>query len=131
MKECNKKSCSVRKSSITSLRKGDMVMVIAGGNKTNRQIKGKVGKILRFIGNDRSRAIVEGLNLVTRHQRAKGPGQQAAKVQKEAPIHVSRLMYYVEKLSRPVRLGHTVLSDGTKVRGYRDPKSKEFVQLAD
>jgi len=108
-----------------------MVMVIAGGNKKKRPLKGKTGKIRRFVGKDRTYAIVEGLNFVTRHQRARGPQKQAAKIQKEAPIHVARLMYYVEKLKKPVRLKIGVLADGTKVRGYTDPETGKFCQLAD
>ncbi len=123
------------KMSMTSLRRGDVVMVIAGGNKTKRPLKGKVGKILRFVGRDKNRAIVEGLNLVVRHQRAKGPGTTAGRIQKEAPIHVSRLMYYVEKLKQPVRLCNRVLGadskDKKKVRGYVDPSTREFVQIVD
>lgn len=114
----------------TSLKKGDMVMIIAGGNKKTKPLKGQVGKILSFEG-DRQRAIVEGLNLVTRHQRAKGPGKPSGKIQKEAPLHVSKLMYYVEKIKRPVRLKSKTLTDGKKVRGYKDAKSGEFVQLAE
>jgi large subunit ribosomal protein L24 len=121
----------ISKSSKTHLRKGDLVIVISGGNKKTRPLKGKVGKILRFVGSDRAHAVVEGLNMITKHQKAKGPGKPAAKIQREAPMHVSRLMYYVEKIKRPVRLKHTVLTDGTKVRGYKDPQSKEFVQIAD
>ena len=113
------------------LRKGDSVMVISGGNKTKRPIKGKVGKILGFVGKDRQRVLVEGLNLVTRHTKAKGPGQQSGKIAKEAPIHVARLMYFVEKDKRPVRLCANTLEDGTKVRGYRQKTDKSFVQLAD
>lgn len=115
----------------TLLRKGDKVMVIAGGNKKKRAIKGQVGKILRFVGKSRERAVVEGLNLVTRHTKAKGPGQQSGKVVKEAPIHVSRLMYFAEKANKPVRLCTSALGDGTKVRGYRQKEDKSFVQLAD
>ena len=111
----------------TSLRRGDVVMVISGGHKKKRPIKGQTGKIVRFVG--AQRAIVEGLNMVTRHRRAKGPGQQSARVQMEAPIHVARLMFYAEKLKRPVRLKHSVLADGRKVRGYKDPQSSEFVQI--
>jgi large subunit ribosomal protein L24 len=114
-----------------SLRRGDTVMVISGGNKKTRPLKGKTGKILRFVGRGGLRAVVEGLNFVTRHQRARSSKQQAAKIQKEAPMQVSRLMYYVEKLKKPVRLCHGVLADGSRVRGYRDPKTKEFVQVAD
>ncbi len=125
------KQCSKEMSGKSSLRKGDLVIVIAGGNKKTRPTKGQVGKILRFIGDGRERVIVEGINLVTRHQRAKGPGQQAARVRKEAPVHISRVMYYVEKIKKGVRLKHSFLSDGTKVRGYKDPETKQFVQVAD
>lgn len=116
------------------LRRGDPVMVIAGGHKRKRPIKGKVGKILKFADRERTRAIVEGLNMVTRHQRARGPGKPSGKIQKEAPIHISRLMYYAEKLKRPVRLRSSFLEDGTKVRGYigrkGDADEGKFVQLA-
>jgi large subunit ribosomal protein L24 len=110
-----------------TLKRGDIVMVVAGGHKDKRPNKGKTGKIMRFVGDDK--AIVEGLNIVTRHQRQAGPNKPAGKVPKEAPIHVSNLMFYVEKLKRPMRLKHKTLTDGKKVRGYTDPSSKEFVQI--
>lgn len=113
------------------LRKGDKVMVIAGGNKKTRPIKGQVGKILRFVGKGRERAIVEGLNLVTRHTKAKGPGQKSGKISKEAPIHVSRLMYFADKANKPVKLCTNLLNDGSKVRGYKQKEDKAFVQLTD
>lgn len=113
----------------TDLKVGDPVMVIAGGHKEKRPNKGQVGKILRFLGDDKQRAVVEGLNLFTKHQRAAGPDKPAGKIQREGSIHVSNLLYYVEKLKRPVRLKHKVLGDGRKVRGYTDLTSKEFVQI--
>ncbi len=109
-----------------NLKRGDTVMVIAGGNNQKRPNKGKTGKILRFVGD---RAVIEGLNFVSRHQRQSGPNKPSGKVPKEAPIHVSNLMFYAEKIQRPVRIKHKTLTDGTKVRGYLDPKSKEFVQI--
>jgi len=112
----------------TRLKMGDTVMVMSGGNKKTRPIKGQTGKLLRFVDNG-ARAIVEGLNLMTRHQKAKGPSKPAGKIVKEAPMQVSRLMYYAEKIKRPVRLTVSFLADGTKVRGYKDPKTKSFVQL--
>ena len=123
--------CSCKKATKTSLRRGDMVMVISGGSGTKRVVKGRVGKIVRFVGKEKNRAIVEGLNMVTRHTKAKKPGEKAARIQVEAPIAISRLMYYVEKIKKPVRLGHGLLADGKKVRGYKDPQNGEFVQLAD
>jgi large subunit ribosomal protein L24 len=115
----------------TLLKKGDTVMVIAGGNKKTNAIKGQTGKIVSFVGSDRQRAIVEGLNLVVRHTKAKTVGEKSGKIKKEAPINVSRLMYFADKINKPVRLCTSVLADGKKVRGYKDKESKSFVQIAE
>ncbi len=114
-----------------SIRRGDTVMVIAGGNKNKRPNKGKVGKVLAFVGRKRDRVVVEGVNLITRHLKQSAPNKPHGRVQREAGIHVSNVMFYVEKLKRPVRLKHKLLSDGSKIRGYLDPKSKEFVQITE
>lgn len=116
----------------SAIRKGDTVMVIAGGNKHKKVLKGKVGKVLRFVGADR--VVVEGLNFVTRHKRAAGPNSPGGKIQKEAPLHVSNVMFYAEKIGKPVRLRYNFIEGGKegkkrKVRGYLDPKSKNFVQI--
>ena len=113
----------------TYLKKGDLVMVIAGGNKEKRPVKGKTGRVLGFSGKTKDRVLVEGLNMIKRHQRATAPGQSSEIVQKEAGIHVSNVLFYAEKLNRPVRLKMKFLEDGRKVRGYLDPKSKDFVQV--
>lgn len=111
-----------------SLKKGDPVMIITGGSADKRLNKGKVGKLLRFVGGQ-ERVVVEGLNFVTRHQRPTAPNKPSGKIPKEASIHVSNVMYYVEKLKRPVRIKHKLLDDGRKVRGYLDPTTKEFVTI--
>ncbi len=113
----------------TSLKAGDKVMVIAGGNKDKRPNKGQVGTIREFTGKKNDKVIVEGLNMVKRHQRQTAPGKPSGIIEQEAGIHVSNVMYYVEKLKKPVRLRHDYLDDGTKVRGYLDPESKKFVQI--
>jgi large subunit ribosomal protein L24 len=110
------------------LKTGDKVMVIAGGNKTNRANKGKVGKIVGFSGIDR--VIVEGINIVTKHVRARSAQQQSARVQREAPVHISHVLFYVEKLKKPVRIKINVLADGTRVRGYKHPETGKFEQIA-
>jgi large subunit ribosomal protein L24 len=112
-----------------SLKKGDTVMIICGGNKETRPLKGKVGKITRFVGANRDRVIIEGLNMVVRHTRPTAPNKPSGKVQKEAPIHVSNVMFYVEKLKKPVRIKHKLLDNGKKVRGYLNPENKEFIQI--
>ncbi len=113
-----------------SLKKGDTVMIISGGNKNKRPLKGKIGKIARFVGENNDRVIIEGLNMVTRHTRATAPNRPSGKVQKEAGIHVSNVMYYAEKFKKPVRIKHKVLDDGRKVRGFTSPENKkDFVQI--
>ncbi|MEK7209962.1 MAG: 50S ribosomal protein L24 [Candidatus Binatota bacterium] len=92
-----------------NIRKNDSVMVIAGRER------GKTGKILRVIP-DKDAAIVERVNLVKRHSRARGPQQPGGIVEKEAMIHVSNLMVMCDKCNAPVRIGRKVLPDGEKVR---------------
>lgn len=92
-----------------NIRKSDSVMVIAGRER------GKTGKILRVIP-DKDAAIVERVNLVKRHSRARGPQQPGGIVEKEAMIHVSNLMVMCDKCNAPVRIGRKVLPDGEKVR---------------
>ena len=111
------------------LRAGDTVMVIADGHKKKRPLKGKVGKILRFVGANKDRAVVEGLNLMTHHEKAQGTKQAAGRVQREAGIHVSNVMYYADKLKKPVSLVRRTLEDGRKVRGYVNPDSEVFEQI--
>lgn len=111
----------------TTLKKGDTVMVIAGGNKNKRANKGKIGKILKFVGDER--VIVEGINLVTKHKKARQQNETSSKIQTEGSIHISNVMLYVEKLKKPVRVKSGFLEDGSKVRGYTDPVTKAFTQI--
>lgn len=104
-------------------------MVIAGGNKDKRPNKGQVGNILAFIGKKGDRVIVEGVNMITKHQRQTAPDKPSQIIKKEGSIHISNVLYYVDKIKRPVRLKSSFLTDGTKARGYTDPESKEFVQI--
>ncbi len=111
------------------LKKGDKVIVTTGGSGTKRENKGKTGTISRFVTGCRGRVIIEGLSFVARHYKARGLNRPAGKVTMESPISISNVLYYVEKLGKGVRLCSTILADGTKVRGYRDPKTKQFVQI--
>ena len=103
-------------------------MVTAGGNKKTKPIKGRTAKIVTFTGTNADRVILEGLNHVTKHQRATSMNDKGGKVQKEASIHISNVMFYAEKAKSAVRLCSSLV-DGKKVRGYKDPKTKEFVQI--
>ena len=91
------------------IRKGDVVMVITGVNKGNR------GEVLRvFPGADR--ALVQGVNMVTRHKKAAKMGEQSGRISQEASIHLSNLMLVDPKSEKPTKVGFRVLEDGRKVR---------------
>ena len=94
------------------IKKNDTVMVIAGRER------GKTGKVLRVLPL-KTRALVERLNLVKRHQKARGPQSASGIVEKEAPIHLSNLMIMCDKCNAPVRMGKRVLEDGGSVRVCR------------
>lgn len=114
---------------VTSLKVGDPVMVVTGGNaKSGKTLKGKVGKILRFVAK-KSRVVVEGLNIIKRHKRATSASDTKGIIEKEGTMHISNVRYYSEDLKKPVRIKMKTLSDGKKVRAYLNPKTKELVQI--
>jgi large subunit ribosomal protein L24 len=91
------------------IRKGDTVVVITGVNKGTR------GEVLRvFPAADR--ALVQGVNIATRHRKATKMGEQSGRIQQEAPIHLSNLMLVDPKSEKPTKVGFRVLEDGRKVR---------------
>ncbi|MGH7772818.1 MAG: 50S ribosomal protein L24 [Candidatus Binatia bacterium] len=95
-----------------NIRKNDSVMVIAGKER------GKTGKVLRIVP-EKGVAIIERVNLVKRHTRARGAQQPGGILEKEAPIQASNLMVMCDKCNAPVRVGRKVLPDGGKVRVCR------------
>lgn len=101
-----------------SIRKNDMVMVIAGKDK------GKTGKVL-FVDRSKNRILVQGANMVKRHQRPTQKQRQGGIIEKEAYINISNVMYYDEKLGKPTKIGYKMLEDGKKVRYSR--KSGEVI----
>ena len=91
------------------IRKNDTVLVITGKDK------GKKGKV-RFAYPKDKRVIVEGINFIKKHSRARGQARQAGIIDLEAPIHVSNVMLFCQKCNHPTRIGFTFLEDGRKVR---------------
>ena len=89
--------------------KGDQVMVISGDDK------GKKGKVLRAIPK-KSRVVVEGINVVKRHRKARQQGEESAIVSFPAPIHVSKVMLLDPKDDVPTRVRRRVDKDGTVER---------------
>ena len=92
-----------------SIRRGDMVQVISGDDR------GKVGRVLAVIP-DKNRVLVEKVNMVRRHTKARRQGQQGGIIEKEAPVHLSKVLLYDAKAGRGVRVGVRVLADGTRER---------------
>jgi large subunit ribosomal protein L24 len=91
------------------LKVNDQVEVITGKDK------GRVGKIIKVYKKS-DKALVERINMIKRHTKARAEGQEGQIVDKEAPIHVSNLMLVCPKCTNTVRVARKTLDDGTKVR---------------
>ena len=94
------------------IRKNDTVLVIVGKDK------GKKGKV-RFVYPEDERLLVDGINFIKRHTRARGAARQAGIIEMEAPIHMSNVMLLCSKCNHPTRIGFRFLADGKKVRVCR------------
>lgn len=92
-----------------SIKKGDMVVVIAGKDK------GKKGKVLQVIPKD-NRVVVEGVNKVKKHQKPSRTAPQGGIMNVEAALHISNVMLWDKKADRPTRIGKKFLKTGEKVR---------------
>ena len=93
------------------IRRFDQVIVVSGDDK------GKKGKVLKVMP-DKQRIVVEGVNFVKRHTRAR-PGRQAGIVEREAPLHVSNVMLLDPADGKATRVGHHLLQDGKRQRVAR------------
>jgi len=94
------------------VRRGDTVEVIAG------RYRGKRGKVLRVLpqGRKGARIIVEGVMVAKRHTKPHEKMPAGGIVEKEMPFPAGKAMLVCTRCGRPVRFGHRVLDDGTKVR---------------
>lgn len=91
------------------IKKGDTVIVNAGDNK------GQQGKVLEVIV-DKNRAIVEGVNMVSKHTKPNAAHPQGGIVKQEAPIHISNLMPLDPKSGKATRVGRKLDEKGKLVR---------------
>ncbi|HHT07821.1 MAG TPA: 50S ribosomal protein L24 [Clostridiales bacterium] len=87
----------------------DEVIVISGKDKG---VKGKVLAVSPKTG----RVTVEGVAMVTKHQKSRAQGQPGGIINKEAPIDASNVMLVCQKCGKPSRAGKKVQDDGTKIR---------------
>lgn len=94
------------------IKKGDQVVVLCGKDK------GKRGTVLSFA--DADRLIVEGINLVRKHQKPiPSRGITGGIIEKAMSIHVSNVALYNPVTHKPDRVGFRLLADGRKVRFFK------------
>jgi large subunit ribosomal protein L24 len=101
------------------IRKGDTVLVIAGDDK------GKKGTVLEVFL-DKNRAVVEGINIVTKHTKPSAGKPEGGLKKTEAALHVSNLQLVDPATDKPTRIGRK-LNDKNKLQRY-SKKTGEFIK---
>ena len=91
------------------IKKDDTVIVLTGEDK------GKTGKVLKVLV-DKNRAIVEGINIVSKSAKPSAKNPQGGIVKQEAPVHISNLSLIDPKSGKPTRISIKRTDDGKKVR---------------
>ena len=88
----------------------DEVVILAGKDK------GRTGDVVEFKGSDH--IVVSGINQITRHTRARKPGDRHGRLQKEAPLHISNVAILNPETEKADKVGVRV-EDGKKVRYFK------------
>lgn len=96
------------------IKKGDTVYVNAGDDK------GKTGRVLRVLV-DKNRAVVEGVNIVSKSTKPNAKYPQGGIVKMEAPVHISNLNVLDPKSGKPTRIGRRLNDAGKLVRYSKKP----------
>jgi len=91
------------------IKKGDTVVVISGNSK------GQEGKVLEVV-REKDRAIVEGVNMVSKHTKPNSKSPQGGIIKQEATIHISNLMLKDPKTGKATRIGRRLDKNGKLVR---------------
>ncbi len=91
------------------VKKGDMVVVIAGNDK------GKTGEVIR-VSIDTDKVLVQGVNRVYRHMKPSRQHPHGGRIQKEMPVHISNVLPVDPETSQPSRVGFRINEDGSKER---------------
>lgn len=92
-----------------NIKKGDTVIVIAGNSK------GQQGRVLEVVRKS-DRAIVEGVNMLSKHTKADKNAPQGGIIKREGSIHVSNLMLLDPSNGKPTRIGRRLDDNGKLVR---------------
>jgi len=100
------------------IKKGYSVTVIAG------ESKGQKGRVLE-VNRDKNKALVEGVNMVSKHTKPNAKAPQGGILKKEAPIHISNLMVVDPTSGKPTRIGRR-LNDKNKLVRYSKKSGEEI-----
>lgn len=105
------------------IKTGDKVKILAGKDK------GKIGKILQVFSDD-GKVVVEGLNLLIKHQRPRKQGEKGQRIQFSAPISVSSVALICPKCEQPTRVGVKMIkseNDNKKIKNRICQKCQETI----
>jgi large subunit ribosomal protein L24 len=100
------------------IKKGDTIIVITG------ESKGQKGRVLE-VNREKNKAIVEGVNMVSKHTKPNAKAPQGGIIKKEAPIHLSNLMLVDPTSGKPTRVGRK-LNDSNKLVRYSKKSGEEI-----
>ncbi|NOY37567.1 MAG: 50S ribosomal protein L24 [Chlorobi bacterium] len=100
------------------IKKGDLVYINSG------EYKGQQGKVLEVLVNQ-YKAIVEGVNMVSRHTKPNSKYPQGGIIKMEAPVHISNLMLVDPSSGKPTRIGRR-LNDDNKLVRYAKKSGEEI-----
>ncbi|KWT83405.1 MAG: 50S ribosomal protein L24 [Nitrospirota bacterium] len=92
-----------------SIKKEDTVVVLTGKGK------GKKGRVIVTSPKDET-VLVEGVNMMKKHMKPNNQYKQGGIIEKESPIHISKVMVICSRCSKPTRIGNVKLDSGKKVR---------------
>jgi large subunit ribosomal protein L24 len=101
------------------IKKGDQVIVISG------EYKGQQGRVLEII-RDKDRAIVEGVNMVSKHTKPNAENPQGGIVKKEAAIHISNVLPVDPSTGLPTRVGRKLDEKTNKLVRYAKKSEEEI-----
>jgi large subunit ribosomal protein L24 len=102
----------------THIKKGDTVMVITG------ESKGQKGRVLE-VKREKERAIVEGVNMVSKHTKPNAKSPQGGILKREAAVHLSNLMLVDPASGKPTRIGKR-LNNKSKLVRYSKKSGEEI-----
>jgi len=103
------------------IKKGDTVFVNAG------EYKGNKGRVLQVFPK-KNKAIVEGVNMISKHTKPNAANPDGGIVKKEAPIQLSNLMLVCPETGKPTRIGRKLNNEGILVRYSKKSTNKEEIK---